>query len=83
MRITSLLVAGFAAGVAITASGCDSSTTTQATRTPLPSAQTEQPTQPTHASEPGGGVPETTAVPATKPLSQTRLLPPKRFHRNA
>ncbi|MEU7143283.1 DUF4232 domain-containing protein [Nocardia sp. NPDC046473] len=81
MRIKSLLVAGFAAGVAITASGCDSPTTsTPATRTPLPSAQSEQPTQPAHPSvpggnvpepggsvpEPGGSVPEPTAVPATR-----------------
>lgn len=75
MWTKSLIVAGFAAGVAITATGCGpSSTTTPATRTPLPSAQTEQTTQPTHASEPGSSVPPTTAVPEATAAPATRTV---------
>ncbi|MEV6558500.1 DUF4232 domain-containing protein [Nocardia sp. NPDC051756] len=78
MRIKSLLVAGFAAGVAITASGCDSPTTPQATRTPLPSAQTEQTTQPGRPSEPGGSVPEPGGVPATTAVPEPPAVPATR-----
>ncbi|WP_433654963.1 DUF4232 domain-containing protein [Nocardia sp. CA-128927] len=75
MRIKSLIVAGFAVGIAITASGCDStSMPTPATRTPLPSAQTGQPTQPGNTSEPGGSVPATTAAPETTAVPTTRTV---------
>ncbi|MCU1644553.1 MAG: hypothetical protein JWN03_4828, partial [Nocardia sp.] len=73
MRIKSLIVAGFAAGIALTASGCDPSSTpgsvagtTPAAHTGQPPGQTAQPGQPTqpgNATEPGGGVPQTSAVP--------------------
>jgi hypothetical protein len=82
MRIKSLIVAGLAAGIAITAGGCDSTSTPGATptRTPLPSAQTgqttqperptqpEQPTQPGQPAqpEPGANVPKPPAPPTTK-----------------
>nr|WP_244969580.1 DUF4232 domain-containing protein [Nocardia cerradoensis] len=72
MHTKSLIVAGLAASIAITVSGCDpastpgaQSTTTPAVQTSQPSAQTGQPTPSGHAIEPGGSVPETAAVPAT------------------
>ncbi|WP_167768739.1 DUF4232 domain-containing protein [Nocardia sp. CS682] len=84
MRIKPLIVAGFAAGVVITASGCDQNSTPGAlpTRTPLPSAQTGQTTQPGRTSEPVGSVPETTAAPATRtvvtdPTTPADTAPPK------
>ncbi|MFF0500026.1 DUF4232 domain-containing protein [Nocardia aobensis] len=75
MGTKSLIVAGFAASIAITVSGCDPastpgalSTTTPAARTSQPSAQAGQPDQSGHVIEPGGSVPEASAtmpVPAT------------------
>ncbi|WP_181064559.1 DUF4232 domain-containing protein [Nocardia nova] len=74
MRTKSLIVAGFAASIAITVSGCDPastpgslSTTTPAAQTSPPSARTGQPEQSRHATEPGVSAPETaeaTVVPA-------------------
>lgn len=75
MRTKSLMVAGFAASIAITVSGCDRastpgslSTTTPAVQASRPPAQTGQPAPSRHATEPGGSVPETpetVAAPAT------------------
>ncbi|CAM4051074.1 DUF4232 domain-containing protein [Nocardia ninae] len=82
MRIKPLIVAGFAAGVVITASGCGLNSTPGAppTRTPLPSAQTGQTTQPGRTTEPGGSVPEATAapapVPAPAPATRTAVADP-------
>ncbi|WP_063064610.1 DUF4232 domain-containing protein [Nocardia violaceofusca] len=74
MHTKSLIVAGFAASIAITVSGCGPastpgslSTTTSAARTSQPAARTGQPAESRHAIEPGGSVPEapeTTAGPA-------------------
>lgn len=77
MRIKSLLVAGFAASVAITAGGCDSNSTPgpAPTRTPIPSAQTEPSSQPGRTSEPGGSVPEATAAPDTPGVPDAPSVP--------
>lgn len=53
MRFKSLIVAGFAAGIALTTTGCDPATTTG------------QPTQPGQTIAPGGSVPGTIASPVT------------------
>lgn len=87
MRIKSLMVIAFAAGVAITASGCDPTSSTGSAPTTTPAAQTSQPGQPQatgpgQATPPGGDAPATSAAPASSspvadPTTPADTSPPK------